>query len=54
MIDATEIRNSKLNIFADSEEETKREEWKEAAKKELEEWYKHHAETISKTKATNR
>ncbi|OXU31969.1 hypothetical protein TSAR_013081 [Trichomalopsis sarcophagae] len=38
----------------DSEEEKKKEEWKEAAKKELEEWYKHHAEAISKTKATNR
>ncbi|XP_044017717.1 clathrin light chain isoform X4 [Aphidius gifuensis] len=38
----------------DIEEEIKREEWREAAKKELEEWYKHHAETTSKTKATNR
>lgn len=38
----------------DAEEEKKKEEWKEAAKKELEEWYKHHAEAISKTKATNR
>ncbi|XP_011699612.1 PREDICTED: clathrin light chain isoform X1 [Wasmannia auropunctata] len=38
----------------DAEEEKKREEWKEAAKKELEEWYKHHAEAINKTKTTNR
>ncbi|XP_014208804.1 clathrin light chain isoform X2 [Copidosoma floridanum] len=38
----------------DLEEEKKKEEWKEAAKMELEEWYKHHAEAISKTKATNR
>ncbi|XP_057333195.1 clathrin light chain isoform X3 [Microplitis mediator] len=38
----------------DAEEEKKKEEWKIAAKKELEEWYKHHAETTSKTKATNR
>ncbi|XP_012529421.1 clathrin light chain isoform X2 [Monomorium pharaonis] len=38
----------------DAEEEKKKEEWKEAAKKELEEWYKHHAEAINKTKATNR
>ncbi|XP_015596885.1 clathrin light chain isoform X2 [Cephus cinctus] len=38
----------------DAEEEKKKEEWREAAKKELEEWYKHHTETISKTKATNR
>ncbi|XP_076302552.1 clathrin light chain isoform X4 [Lasioglossum baleicum] len=38
----------------DAEEETKKEEWREAARKELEEWYKHHAEAISKTKTTNR
>ncbi|XP_033321056.1 clathrin light chain isoform X1 [Megalopta genalis] len=38
----------------DAEEEKKKEEWREAARKELEEWYKHHAETISKTKTTNR
>ncbi|KAK0162825.1 hypothetical protein PV327_006569 [Microctonus hyperodae] len=38
----------------DAAEELKKEEWREAAKKELEEWYKHHAETTSKTKATNR
>ncbi|XP_015174524.1 PREDICTED: clathrin light chain isoform X5 [Polistes dominula] len=38
----------------DAEEEKKKEEWREAAKKELEEWYKHHAEAISKTKTTNR
>lgn len=42
------------NFFSDAEEEKKKEEWKEAAKKELEEWYKHHAEAINKTKATNR
>ncbi|KAL0111371.1 hypothetical protein PUN28_012930 [Cardiocondyla obscurior] len=38
----------------DAEEEKKKEEWKESAKKELEEWYKHHAEAINKTKTTNR
>ncbi|XP_018299976.1 clathrin light chain isoform X2 [Mycetomoellerius zeteki] len=38
----------------DTEEEKKKEEWREAAKKELEEWYKHHAEAINKTKTTNR
>ncbi|CAD1470094.1 unnamed protein product, partial [Heterotrigona itama] len=38
----------------DEEEEKKKEEWREAARKELEEWYKHHAEAISKTKTTNR
>lgn len=41
-------------IYLDAEEEKKKEEWKEAARKELEEWYKHHAEAISKTKTTNR
>lgn len=40
--------------FSDAEEEKKKEEWREAAKKELEEWYKHHAEAINKTKTTNR
>ncbi|OAD62363.1 Clathrin light chain [Eufriesea mexicana] len=38
----------------DAEEEKKKEEWREAARNELEEWYKHHAEAISKTKTTNR
>lgn len=38
----------------DAEEEKKKEKWREAAKKELEEWYKHHAEAINKTKTTNR
>ncbi|XP_018396684.1 PREDICTED: clathrin light chain isoform X2 [Cyphomyrmex costatus] len=38
----------------DTEEEKKKEEWREAAKKELEEWYRHHAEAINKTKTTNR
>lgn len=38
----------------DKEEEKKKEELREQAKKELEEWYKHHEETIAKTKAANR
>ncbi|XP_046394272.1 clathrin light chain isoform X5 [Ischnura elegans] len=38
----------------DANEEKKREEWREVAKKELEDWYRHHEETISKTKAANR
>lgn len=38
----------------DREEEKKKEELREQAKKELEDWYKHHEETISKTKASNR
>jgi len=38
----------------DREEEKKKLELREQAKKELEDWYKHHEETISKTKASNR
>lgn len=38
----------------DREEEKKKEELREQAKKELEDWYKHHEETISKTKSSNR
>uniref|UniRef100_U5EX03 Clathrin light chain n=1 Tax=Corethrella appendiculata TaxID=1370023 RepID=U5EX03_9DIPT len=38
----------------DREEEKRREELREQAKKELEDWYKHHEESISKTKAANR
>ncbi|KAF2883675.1 hypothetical protein ILUMI_22490 [Ignelater luminosus] len=38
----------------DKEEEIKKEELRQSAKKELEDWYKHHEEQIAKTKATNR
>lgn len=38
----------------DREEEKKKLELREEAKKELEDWYKHHEESISKTKASNR
>ncbi|XP_038107399.1 clathrin light chain isoform X4 [Culex quinquefasciatus] len=38
----------------DREEERKREELREQARKELEDWYKHHEEAISKTKSANR
>ncbi|XP_054261329.1 clathrin light chain isoform X12 [Macrosteles quadrilineatus] len=38
----------------DANEEKKKAELREAAKKELEEWYKHHEELIAKTKADNR
>jgi DNA phosphorothioation-dependent restriction protein DptG len=38
----------------DLEEDKKKEELREQAKKELEDWYKHHEETISKTKSANR
>lgn len=38
----------------DVEEEKKKEELREQAKKELEDWYKHHEDAISKTKSSNR
>ncbi|KAF0294964.1 Clathrin light chain [Amphibalanus amphitrite] len=38
----------------DEEEERKKAEWREAAKKELEDWYKQHEESVSKTRAANR
>jgi len=38
----------------DAVEETKKEELRNQAKKELEEWYKHHNELIAKNKAANR
>ncbi|KAL3266555.1 hypothetical protein HHI36_010722 [Cryptolaemus montrouzieri] len=38
----------------DAEEEKKKQELREIAKKELEDWYKNHEETIAKTKAANR
>uniref|UniRef100_A0A1B6KUT6 Clathrin light chain n=1 Tax=Graphocephala atropunctata TaxID=36148 RepID=A0A1B6KUT6_9HEMI len=38
----------------DANEEKKKAEMREAAKRELEEWYKHHEEVIAKTKADNR
>lgn len=38
----------------DLEEEKKKDELREQAKKELEDWYKHHEEAIAKTKSSNR
>lgn len=38
----------------DREEELKKNELREQARKELEDWYKHHEDAIAKTKATNR
>jgi len=38
----------------DEEEEVKKEELKEAARKELEEWYKNHDEQVAKNRNTNR
>lgn len=47
--------NNNSYIFCvDAEEERKKEEMLKVAKKELEDWYKTHEETISKTKAANR
>ncbi|XP_021924465.1 clathrin light chain isoform X6 [Zootermopsis nevadensis] len=38
----------------DANEEKRKEELREGAKKELDEWYRHHEEQISKTKTANR
>ncbi|XP_067665883.1 clathrin light chain A-like isoform X2 [Haliotis asinina] len=38
----------------DKEEEQKKAEWHEVARKELEDWYKHHAEQLEKAKENNR
>ncbi|XP_046574575.1 clathrin light chain B-like isoform X1 [Haliotis rubra] len=38
----------------DKEEEQKKGEWNEVARKELEDWYKHHAEQLEKAKENNR
>ncbi len=40
--------------FADIESEKKKGEWREIAKRELEDWYKHSAEQFEKTKKNNR
>lgn len=38
----------------DAEEENKKREWKEAAKKEVEDWYKNRQEQLAKTHASNK
>lgn len=38
----------------DLEEERRKEKLREQAKQELEDWYKHHEESIAKTKSSNR
>merc|ERR1711976_975931 len=38
----------------DAEAETKKAEWREVAKKELEDWYKHREEQLEKSKKNNR
>ena len=40
--------------ITDEESEKKKAEWREAAKKELQDWYKHREEMLEKTKVTNR
>lgn len=40
--------------ISDANEEKRKEELREGAKKELDEWYRHHEEQISKTKTANR
>lgn len=48
------LPGSLTNWFVDQEEEKKKKEMRENAKKELEEWYKHHKEAIEKTRLANR
>lgn len=43
-----------LIINKDAEEEQKKKEWKEAAKKELDDWYKNRNEQLAKTHANNK
>jgi len=48
-------QEQKLRLqLKDEEEERKKTEMKEQAHKELDDWYKHHKETIEKTRAANR
>lgn len=41
-------------LFTDKESEEKKGEWREIAKKELEDWYKHREEQLEKTFKLNR
>lgn len=47
-------RRRRFSMAADAEEETRKQEMREAAAKELADWYKQHEETVSKTRAANR
>jgi hypothetical protein len=38
----------------DADEELKKREWKESAKRELDDWYKQRAEQLVKTRETNK
>lgn len=49
-----EHRSNTLLSISDAEEEKKKEELRQVAKRELEEWYRHHNELIVKTKQANR
>ena len=42
------------DALADEAEEKAKEEWRQKAKKELDDWYKHHAEQLEKTRENNR
>lgn len=48
------IQNIVHCCYTDAEEEERKVEWAEAAKKELDDWYKHHTEQLEKTKDNNR
>ena len=48
------LLKAELVLIADEEEAKRKEEWKNIAKKELDDWYKHHDEQLSKTKENNR
>jgi hypothetical protein len=43
-----------LTDISDANEEKRKEELREGARKELAEWYRHHEEQIAKTKTANR
>ena len=47
------FKNSE-QIITDKIEETKKKEWKEASKKELEDWYKNRQEQLNKTHSSNK
>ena len=43
-----------LHLVSDQEEEVRKKELRDKAKKELDDWYKHHQEQLEKTKENNR
>ena len=45
---------SLIDLFTDKNEEAKLEEWRNTAKRELEEWYARQAEQVEKHKKNNR